>query len=140
MCSYFQFWAWFDFFLSILQGNMSQFYQGDINLDPELEEYVKTGGNSRNAIREKKRVWSSRVIPYRIPSWMSMYLVWLYSLRFSQYNARVHSWLIHGYVASNKQTISRQTCVSGQRLLKRAAFLTSEGNSTLFPLSHVIRP
>ena len=31
------------------------------------------GGNSRNAIREKKRVWDTRIIPYQIPSYMSMY-------------------------------------------------------------------
>ena len=56
-----------------LSGNISEFYQGDMILDPELKEYIKSGGNSRNAIRERKRLWTSRVIPYRIPSWMSMY-------------------------------------------------------------------
>jgi len=54
-------------------GNISEFYQGDMILDPELKEYIKSGGNSRNAIRERKRLWTSSVIPYRIPSWMSMY-------------------------------------------------------------------
>jgi len=53
------------------RANMSKFYQGDIRLDPELEDYVTTGGHSRNAIRERKLLWTSRVIPYRIPSWMS---------------------------------------------------------------------
>ena len=56
-----------------LPGNISEFYQGDMILDPELTEYIKSGGNSRNAIRARKRLWTSREIPYRIPSWMSMY-------------------------------------------------------------------
>ncbi|XP_027060312.1 uncharacterized protein LOC113686839 isoform X1 [Pocillopora damicornis] len=51
-------------------GNISQFYQGDIVLDPELKEYIKTGGNSRNAVRGRKRLWTSRIIPYRVPSHM----------------------------------------------------------------------
>ena len=42
-------------------------------LDPELEDYIRNGGNSRNAIREKKRAWNTRIIPYQIPSYMSMY-------------------------------------------------------------------
>ena len=58
---------------------MSKFYQGDIRLDPELEDYVTTGGHSRNAIRERKLLWTSRVIPYRIPSWMSTYLYYFLS-------------------------------------------------------------
>ncbi|XP_078383081.1 uncharacterized protein LOC144665674 isoform X2 [Oculina patagonica] len=52
-------------------ANISEFYQGDIDLDPELEEYVQSGGHSRNAIRARKRLWTSRIIPYRIPSYMS---------------------------------------------------------------------
>ena len=59
--------------LFTLVANISKLYQGDIELDPELEEYIKTGGNSRNAIRQRKRLWTSRIIPYRIPSYMSMY-------------------------------------------------------------------
>ena len=55
----------------ILLGNISEFYQGDIDLDPELKEYITSGGHSRNGLRERKRLWSSRVIPYRIPSHMS---------------------------------------------------------------------
>ena len=46
--------------------------------DPELKEYIKNGQNSRNAIRERKRLWTSRIIPYQIPSDMSMYL-WIIS-------------------------------------------------------------
>ena len=42
-------------------------------LDPELEDYIRNGGNSRNAIREKKRVWNTRIIPYQIPCYISMY-------------------------------------------------------------------
>ena len=57
---------------------MSKFFQGDIKLDPELEEYIRNGANSRNAIRSRKRLWTSRIIPYRIPSYMSMYL-WIIS-------------------------------------------------------------
>ena len=49
-------------------------------LDPELKEYIKTGGNSRNAIRGRKRLWTSRIIPYRVPSHMSRFIfkdIWL---------------------------------------------------------------
>ena len=56
-----------------LLGNISVFYQGDMDLDPELKEDIRTGGYSRNAIRARKRLWTSRIIPYRIPSYMSMY-------------------------------------------------------------------
>ena len=56
-----------------LLGNISVFYQGDMDLDPELKEDIRTGGHSRNAIRARKRLWTSRIIPYRIPSYMSMY-------------------------------------------------------------------
>ena len=56
-----------------LLGNISVFYQGDMDLDPELKEDIRTGGLSRNAIRARKRLWTSRIIPYRIPSYMSMY-------------------------------------------------------------------
>ena len=56
-----------------LLGNISVFYQGDMDLDPELKEDIRTGGLSRNAIRARKSVWTSRIIPYRIPSYMSMY-------------------------------------------------------------------
>ena len=52
---------------------MSHFYQGDIELEHEFEEYIKSGGRLRNAIRERKLLWTSRVIPYRIPAYMSMY-------------------------------------------------------------------
>lgn len=52
-------------------GNLSELYQGDMDLDPELKEYIRSGGLSRNAIRARKRLWSTRIIPYRIPSWMS---------------------------------------------------------------------
>lgn len=52
---------------------MSHFYEGDIELDPELEGYVKSGGVLRTAMRERKRLWTSRIIPYRIPLFMSMY-------------------------------------------------------------------
>ena len=45
------------------------------------------------------------------------------------------SWLIHGHMASNKQTVSCQTSMSGQYLRKWAVFLTSEGNSALLPVS-----
>ena len=55
-----------------LLGNLSELYQGDMDLDPELKEYIRSGGLSRNAIRARKRLWSTRIIPYRIPSWMSM--------------------------------------------------------------------
>ena len=61
------------FFCFFVTENISDFYQGDIKLDPELEDYIRNGGNSRNAIREKKRVWNTRIIPYYIPSYMSMY-------------------------------------------------------------------
>ena len=43
-------------------------------LDPELEETIRHGMNSRNGLRQRKRLWTSRIIPYHIPSWMSMYL------------------------------------------------------------------
>ena len=49
-------------------------------LDPELKEYIKTGGNSRNAVRGRKRLWTSRIIPYRVPSHMGMFIfkdIWL---------------------------------------------------------------
>ena len=52
---------------------MSKFFEGDIQIDPELEEYIKNGQNSRNAIRSRKRLWTSRIIPYQIPSHMSTY-------------------------------------------------------------------
>ena len=61
------------YFCFLVTENISDFYQGDIKLDPELEDYIRNGGNSRNAIREKKRVWNTRIIPYYIPSYMSMY-------------------------------------------------------------------
>ena len=38
-------------------------------------------------------------------------------------------------MTSNKQSVCRQTSISGQHLQKRAAFLTSEGNSALLPAS-----
>lgn len=57
--------------ISLLLANISQFYQGDIVLDDDLKDYVL--GHSRNAIRGRKRLWTSRIIPYRIPSYMSMY-------------------------------------------------------------------
>ena len=63
----------FFYFCFFVTENISDFYQGDIKLDPELEDYIRNGGNSRNAIREKKRVWNTRIIPYYIPSYMSMY-------------------------------------------------------------------
>ena len=56
-----------------LLANISEFYQGDVDLDPELKEYIRSGGLSRNAIRARKRLWTGRIIPYRIPSYMSMY-------------------------------------------------------------------
>ena len=68
--SFLKIYFYFCFFVT---ENISDFYQGDIKLDPELEDYIRNGGNSRNAIREKKRVWSTRIIPYYIPSHMSMY-------------------------------------------------------------------
>ena len=68
--SFLKIYFYFCFFVT---ENISDFYQGDIKLDPELEDYIRNGGNSRNAIREKKRVWSTRIIPYYIPSYMSMY-------------------------------------------------------------------
>ena len=61
------------YFCLFVTENISDFYQGDIKLDPELEDYIRNGGNSRNAIREKKRLWNTRIIPYYIPSYMSMY-------------------------------------------------------------------
>ena len=49
-------------------------FEGDIQLDDELEREIKHGpDDSRNAVRERKRLWKDRIIPYRIPSWMSMY-------------------------------------------------------------------
>ena len=68
--SFLKIYFYFCFFVT---ENISDFYQGDIKLDPELEDYIRNGGNSRNAIREKKRVWNTRIIPYYIPSYMSMY-------------------------------------------------------------------
>ena len=68
--SFLKIYFYFCFFVT---ENISDFYQGDIKLDPELEDYIRNGGNSRNAIREKKRVWTTRIIPYYIPSYMSMY-------------------------------------------------------------------
>ena len=68
---------WLLIFLSTsfsLPANISKFFEGDIVLDPELEEEIRRGANSRNALRSRKRLWTSRIIPYRIPSWMSMYL------------------------------------------------------------------
>ena len=55
---------------------LTNLYQGDIDLegDAELEEYITTGGNSRNAIRQRKRLWTSRVIPYRIAPVLRMYI------------------------------------------------------------------
>lgn len=48
-------------------------YQGDIQLDPELEQLlrIKKEKVKRNAIREKKRLWNTRMIPYFVPSEMS---------------------------------------------------------------------
>ena len=53
---------------------------------------------------------------------------------FSQYKAR-NNWLVHGHMTSNKETVFRRTSMSGQHLRKRPTFLTSEGNSALFPAS-----
>ena len=50
-------------------------YQGDIILDSDLEELIrgKKKRKKRNATRGKKRLWTSRIIPYVVPSYMSMY-------------------------------------------------------------------
>lgn len=53
------------------KANISKFFEGDIVPDPELEEEIRHGANSRNGLRWRKRLWTSRVIPYSIPSWMS---------------------------------------------------------------------
>jgi len=53
------------------EANISKFFEGDIVLDPELEEDIRHGANSRNGLRTRKRLWTSRIIPYHIPSWMS---------------------------------------------------------------------
>ena len=55
------------------------FDQGDMILDCDLYEELhpgktcKTGQarTKRNALRTRKRLWTSRVIPYKIPSYMS---------------------------------------------------------------------
>jgi len=54
-----------------LPANISQFFEGDIVPDPELEEDIRHGGNPRNGVRSRKRLWTSRIIPYHIPSRMS---------------------------------------------------------------------
>lgn len=56
------------------KGNMSKYFQGDIQLDFDTEVELKngtTGDPSRNAIRTRKRLWTDRVIPFYIPSFMS---------------------------------------------------------------------
>ena len=54
-------------------GKRLKFYQGDIILDSELEELIreKKKRKKRNATRQKKRLWTSRIIPYVVPSYMS---------------------------------------------------------------------
>ena len=69
------------FALDYFLGKHFELYQGDIVLDPELKRLIShfSSGNSsrvkRNAIREKKRLWTSRVIPYLVPSYMSKTIV-----------------------------------------------------------------
>lgn len=48
-------------------------YQGDIILDSDLEELIRgqKKRKKRNATREKKRLWTSRIIPYVVPDYMS---------------------------------------------------------------------
>ena len=49
-------------------------------MDRELEELIRGSNNTRskrNAIREKKLLWKTRIIPYHVPSHMSkQWLLW----------------------------------------------------------------
>lgn len=54
-------------------GKKLNFYQGDMILDSELEELIRgqQKRTKRNAVRQKKRLWTSRTIPYVVPGYMS---------------------------------------------------------------------
>lgn len=54
-------------------GKRMKLYQGDIILDSDLEELIRgqKKRKKRNATREKKRLWTSRIIPYVVPDYMS---------------------------------------------------------------------
>lgn len=62
-------------------GKQLKLYQGDIIPDSDLEELIhgqkRKRRRKRNATREKKRLWTSRIIPYHVPQYMSM-LCFLY--------------------------------------------------------------
>ena len=59
----------------------------------------------------------------------------LYSWGFSQYKARAH-WLTYGHMTSSKETVSRQTSISGRHLRRKwATFFTSDDNSALLRAS-----
>ncbi|XP_068735001.1 uncharacterized protein [Montipora capricornis] len=86
------------------RGNMTMLFEGDIQLDDELEREIKHGpDDSRNAVRERKRLWKDRIIPYRIPSWMSHIRLNLLKaireiegktcLRFTHYNGRQRNYI-----------------------------------------------
>ncbi|KXJ14198.1 Zinc metalloproteinase nas-13 [Exaiptasia diaphana] len=107
-------------------------YQGDIQMDEELERDlhmpVRTR-TKRNAVRKRKMLWTSRVIPYYIPGFMSRirknFMIAIQEfhsktcLRFVPYQSGVHrNYITFGnkdgcssmigkkYYKSGKQTIS----------------------------------
>ena len=62
-----------------------KFYQGDIIMDPELEELLHGSNKTRtkrNAIREKKRLWKTRIIPYKVLSHMSKNWILFFQILF----------------------------------------------------------
>lgn len=78
-------------------GNGFFFDQGDMIIDCELYEELHPGksckgGQSRkkrNAIRARKRLWTSRKIPYKIPYYMSKYPSTSYSQSLSQIRSQI---------------------------------------------------
>ncbi|XP_020912968.2 zinc metalloproteinase nas-4 [Exaiptasia diaphana] len=59
---------------NVNDGKHLNLYEGDIQMDEDLERYLHMPVRSmtkRNAIREKKRIWSTKIIPYKIPGFMS---------------------------------------------------------------------
>lgn len=110
------------FFLSSENGFL--FYQGDMILDCELYETLHPGKSckqgdgamtrtKRNAVKERKLLWTSRVIPYYVPPHMCEWSISLYLFSLSINCFQTVRLLLNKKITSSYQQTLRNylTCV-----------------------------